>query len=262
MTDHVSSADGTRIAYDRLGDGPPLVLLAGIFCTRATLAPLADALAGTFTVFNPDRRGRGASTDTKPYAVAREVEDVAALIDAAGGSAAVYGHSSGAGLALEAAAAGLPIERLIVNEPPYGGEDEASRKHARELAASIDQAIEEDRRADAIGLFLSSIGMPPPMVEGAQADPDMLAVAPTMPYDHAVMGDIERDGVIPAERFGAIAQPTLVLAGTESPDFFLDAARKLTEVLPSATLELLQGCDHGAPAEAVAPVVTAFLDRD
>ncbi len=105
MSSHVTSADGTRIAYDRLGDGASLILIAGIFCTRRTLQPLAEQLADSFAVVNYDRRGRGESTDTPPYAVEREIEDVAALIDEAGGSAAVYGHSSGAGLAIPPAGA-------------------------------------------------------------------------------------------------------------------------------------------------------------
>ena len=120
MTRHVTSADGTQIAYDRLGGGPPVVLVSGLFCDRRTTSRLAETLAESFTVYNYDRRGRGDSGDTAPYAVAREVEDLAALIAEAGGSASVYGHSSGAGLALQAAARGVPITGLVLPSPPTG----------------------------------------------------------------------------------------------------------------------------------------------
>ena len=179
MTRYVTSVDGTRIAFDRLGQGPPVIVVSGIFCDRTTTQPLAEQLAQGFSVLNYDRRGRGESTDTAPYAVAREVEDLAALIVEAGGAASVYGHSSGAGLALNAAASGLPIPRLVLHEPPYGPADHESTRRARELAENVRRAISEDRRADAIELFLAAAGMPPEMVEGMSGDPKMLAVAPT-----------------------------------------------------------------------------------
>ena len=127
----VTSADGTTIAYDRLGDGPPVVVVGGALADRAVLAATAEALAAHRTVLNYDRRGRGDSGDTAPYAVAREVEDLAALLAAAGGSAALYGHSSGAALALHAAAAGLPIERLVMHEAPYGPRSPLRRRAPR-----------------------------------------------------------------------------------------------------------------------------------
>src|SRR5215203_7086866 len=117
--DKVTSSDGTSIAFERLGDGPPVIVVCGAMCDRALMRPTAEELAKYFTVFNYDRRGRGDSGDTAPYAVEREIEDIAALIDEAGGSAFVYGHSSGAGLALHAAAHGLPIARLVLHEPPF-----------------------------------------------------------------------------------------------------------------------------------------------
>ena len=131
MTSFVTSADGTEIAYDRLGDGPPIVVIGGIFNTRQTMRALADELALELTAINFDRRGRGDSGDAAPYAVEREVEDLAALIEGVGGAAAVYGHSSGAGLALHAAAAGPPITRLVVHEPPFSEDDDESRQSAR-----------------------------------------------------------------------------------------------------------------------------------
>jgi pimeloyl-ACP methyl ester carboxylesterase len=265
MTTYVTSADGTRIAFDRLGDGPPVVVIGGMFCTRAATAPLAGALAERFTVFNLDRRGRGDSGDTPTYAVAREVEDVAAVVEAArpagaeGAGVAVYGHSSGAALALETAAAGVPIARLVLHEPPYGGDDEESVQGARELARSVAAALAEDRRADAIAVFMTASGLPPEVAEGTAQDPQMQAVAPTMPYDFAVVGDEERGGRIPEDLVRTLAMPTLVVAGSTSPAFFRDTASRLVELLPDGRLTIIEGHGHEAGGDVVAPVVAPFL---
>ncbi|RBO91604.1 alpha/beta fold hydrolase [Nocardia puris] len=259
MTEFVSSADGTRIAFDRVGSGPPLVLVSGIFCARPTTAGLAEALAGRYTVINYDRRGRGESGNTAPYEVRREVEDLAALIEAAGGSAAVYGHSSGAGLVVRALAAGLPITRAVLHEPPYSENDERGRAEARALAEQVRAALADDRRGDAVKLFLAEAGMPPEMVEGAAHDPGMLAVAPTMLHDHLVMDDFDSGGALPDDLVRTITTPTLVLLGGASPEFFASAARRLAALLPDARLRVLDGQDHGAPAEHVAPAVREFL---
>src|SRR5215218_1370978 len=131
----VSSPDGTPIAFDRLGDGPPVIVVGGAMCDRALTGPTAEELAKHFTVFNYDRRGRGDSGDTQPYAVEREIEDIGALIAEAGGTASVYGHSSGASLVLHAAAAeGLPIAKLVLHEPPYAPDSEEERRTARKEA--------------------------------------------------------------------------------------------------------------------------------
>jgi pimeloyl-ACP methyl ester carboxylesterase len=256
---HVTSADGTRIAFDRLGQGPAVVVVSGIFCDRQTTQMLAEQLAQQFTVINYDRRGRGDSGNTQPYAVEREIEDLGALIAEAGGTASVYGHSSGAGLALNAAAKGLPITRLVLHEPPYGPDDEDSKREARKLAENVRAAIAEDRRADAIKLFFTASGMPPEMVEGASSDPKILAVAPTMPHDFEVMGDIERGGTIPEDLVRAISIPTLVIAGGASPDFFRDTTARIADLLPKGEHTVLEGQDHGAPADVVVPVVADFL---
>jgi pimeloyl-ACP methyl ester carboxylesterase len=160
--------------------------VSGILCDRHTTQGLAEQLAQRFSVINYDRRGRGGSGDTAPYAVEREIEDLGALITEAEGTASIYGHSSGAGLALNAVASGLPITRLVLHEPPYGPDDEESTRGARELAENVRAALAENRRAEAIELFFTASGMPPEMVEGMSSDPKMLAVAPTMPYDFEV----------------------------------------------------------------------------
>jgi pimeloyl-ACP methyl ester carboxylesterase len=258
MTSFVSSMDGTRIAFDRLGSGSPLVVVGGMFNSRQTTRELAERLAQRFTVINYDRRGRSESGDTAPYAVEREVEDLDALVTEVGGAASVYGHSSGAGLALNAAAGRVPITRLVLHEPPYSTDDEESQRDAVTLAETVRAAIEEDRRADAITTFLRASGMPQEMAEGMAHDPHMLAVAPTMPYDLQVMGDAH-GGTIPEDLVRAVDIPTLVIAGGASPDFFRDVATRIAELLPNGTLTVLEGQDHGAPAEVVAPVVTRFL---
>lgn len=184
---------------------------------------------------------------------------MSALIEAAGGTASVYGHSSGAGLALEAAARGLPITRLVLHEPPYGGDDAESRRHARELAENVQTALSENRPADAIKLFFAAMGMPPDVADGMSNDPRLLAVAPTMPYDFEVMGDISRGGTIPEDLVRAIVIPTLVIAGGASPDFFRVAAGRIADILPDGKQVVLEGQDHGASAVIVAPIVAEFL---
>ena len=143
----VASPDGTTIAYDRLGDGPPVIVVCGAMCDRALMRPTAEELAKHFTVFNYDRRGRGDSSDTTPYAVEREIEDIGALIAEAGGTTSVYGHSSGAGLVLHAAAAGLPIAKIALHDPPYAPDgDEEARRTSREYGENLKVMLSEGRR--------------------------------------------------------------------------------------------------------------------
>jgi len=196
----VTSSDGTTIAYDRLGDGPPVVVVGGQLCDRALTAPTAEELAKRFTVFNYDRRGRGYSGDTTPYAVEREIEDIGALIAEAGGTASVYAHSSGSALALRAGAAGLPIAKLVLHEPPYNPDDEDRRLATREEAKRIETLLAEDRRGDAVEYFCLSVGMPREMVEGMRHTPrwaEIEAMAPTMAYYSELMGDIGRGATVP-----------------------------------------------------------------
>jgi pimeloyl-ACP methyl ester carboxylesterase len=259
MTRYVTSADGTRIAFDLFGDGSPVIVVGGILCDRQRTRQLAERLSDEgLSAINLDRRGRGESGNTLPYAVAREIEDLVALIDEVGGAAAVYGHSSGAGLALNAAASGLPITRLVLHEPPYGPDDEESTRGARELAETLRTLITANRRAEAIATFLSGAGLPPEMVEEASNDPNTLALAPTMLHDYAVMGDFD-GGTIPRDVVQRVRIPTLVLAGGASPDFFRDTAEGIAGLLPNGRHVVLEGQDHGAPAEVVAPLVAEFI---
>jgi pimeloyl-ACP methyl ester carboxylesterase len=256
----VRSGDGTTIAYDRTGDGQPVIVVGGATCDRAMTRPLADQLAQDFTVFNYDRRGRGDSGDTAPYAVQREIEDLDALIAEAGGTASVYGHSSGAGLVLHAAAHGLPIAKLVLHEPPYvDGEEE--RRIAQEYAKDLKAILAEDRRGDAVALFMTIMGTPPEMVGQMRHEPwwaKMEAIAPTLAYDSEVMGD-SRGGTIPADLVGGVTNPALVLCGGASPGWMIDIARQVADALPNGRHRVLEDQEHVAAPEVLAPVLVEFF---
>jgi pimeloyl-ACP methyl ester carboxylesterase len=253
----VTSRDGTRIAFDRTGDGPPVVLVDGALSHRrlGPMAALVAPLAAHFTVFHHDRRGRGESGDTAPYEVAREIEDVGAVLEAAGGEAAVFGLSSGAALALEAAATGLPITKLALYEPPYEVEPEEDTAYL----ARLHELLDAGRNGDAVEWFLTNAGVPPEALAGMRSQPEwpaFEAVAPTLAYDHAILGD----GAVPRERAAKITAPTLVANGGESPDFFAHAARATADAIPNARHRVLEGQAWGrVDMGALAPVLTAFF---
>ena len=255
--DMITSSDGTRIAFDRMGDGPPIVLVCGQSTDRSSNAPLAALLAEHFAVFNYDRRGRGDSGDTLPYAVEREIEDIGALIGEAGGSASVFGVSSGAALALEAAASGLAIDKLALWEPPFDPDED--RRPPRDLAERYERMIAEGRRGDVIEYFMANVvGLPPEFVARARSGPywhEQEALAHTLVYDTIIMGDYS----LPVERAAAVEAPTLALAGGESFPFMREAARKLAEAMPNARARLLEGQTHAVAPEALAPVLGEFF---
>ncbi|MCK2214356.1 alpha/beta hydrolase [Actinomadura sp. ATCC 31491] len=257
----VTAKDGTSIAYDRLGSGPAVVLVGGAAVDRSHHAPLAEELAAHFTVHNYDRRGRGDSDDTPPYAVEREIEDLAALMEAAGGAAHLFGVSSGGALALEAAAAGLPVARLAVYEVPYDLAEDAGQRQ-KEYAERLHALLAEGRRGEAFALFMRLAGTPEEMVEQAQASPAWAsceALAPTLAYDAAVMGD----GRPPLDRLARIPCPTLVATGGASPDsagaFFDRAADAVAAALPLAERVVVEGQTHLADPKALAPVLARFF---
>ncbi|HWM05097.1 MAG TPA: alpha/beta hydrolase [Actinophytocola sp.] len=259
----LTSKDGTRIAFDRVGNGHPVILVSGATADRRSNASLADALAADFTVLNYDRRGRGESGDTLPYALEREFEDIAALIADAGGSAHLYGISSGGGLALEAAAAGLPIDRLAVYEVPYNLSPDQPRIQ-REYLDGLNAFLAQGRRGDMAALFLRTVGMPEEAIEQFRNTPDwagMEAVAPTLPYDAMSLGD----GTPNAERLGRITAPTCAITGDPegehevgSAEFFEAAAMAIVEHVPTAEHRRLPGQTHMVDPAALAPVLTGF----
>lgn len=255
----IMSADGTTIAFDQLGSGPPIIVVAGASCDRGADAAIAEALGRHFTVLNYDRRGRGDSTDTLPYAVSREVDDLRAVLDAAGGSASVLGLSSGAVLAAEAAASGLAIDHLIMWEPPFSTDPDGPRR-AKEYADRLHDLLAAGRRDDALAHFMTLVGVPEDVIAGMRESEHWrhgLSLAPTLAYDAAVMGD----NTVPAQRFARIGVPTLVLAGTQSPAFMREAARHTAAAIPAARTEILDGQDHNVAGEVIAPVVAAFAGR-
>jgi pimeloyl-ACP methyl ester carboxylesterase len=256
--DTVASADGTVIAFDRWGGGPPVVLTAGAFGARSQTEPLARALAPRHTALNYDRRGRGDSGDTAPYAVDREIDDIAALIAAADGTAAVFGYSSGATLALHAAARGLPLTRLVLYEPPFNTEDTDPLLPAG-FAADLAGLVAAGRRGDAVELYQTqAVGIPPPVVaqlRHAPFRPGLEAIAHTLAYDAAIIGDRS----MPAGLLAAVTVPALVLTGEHSPPFLRNAAQAAAETMPHGRLAVLPGQTHDLDPDATAPVIAEFL---
>ena len=258
----LKSKDRTTIAFDKQGAGPALILVDGAMGTRSSGSKpeLARLLAQHFRVYSYDRRGRGDSGDTEPYAVQKEIEDIEALIDDAGGSAFVYGHSSGACLALDAAVGlGDKIVKLAMYEAPYNDDPEAQKAWG-EYIENLKEALASDRRGDAVALFMAYVGTPAEQIEGMRHAPfwgGMEALAPTLAYDHtAIMG---RDGSIPTERAARVRVPTLVMNGGNGAPFMHETAETLSKAIPLAELITLDGQTHDVDPGALAPVLVGFF---
>ncbi len=257
------SKDGTTIAFDWYGEGPPVILVGGATCDRAMTRPHAEELAKHRAVINYDRRCRRDSGDTKPYAVEREVEDLEALIVEAGGSAFVYGHSSGAGLVLHAASRSLPITGVVLHEPPYVPDVEEKRRLSREYAETLGDMLSEGRRGDAVELFMTTVGMPREMVDGMRHSPrwaELEEIAPTLAYDSEVMGDLSRGGTVPSDLAGAVTVPALVLCGGASPAWMIDVGRQIADAMPNGRHAVLEGQEHVVAPEVLAPILAQFFD--
>jgi pimeloyl-ACP methyl ester carboxylesterase len=257
---HVTSKDGTTIAYERSGNGAALILVDGALCSRAfgPSRKLAAALEPHFTVYAYDRRGRGASGDTHPYSPAREVEDIAALIEAAGGSACLLGLSSGGALALEAAASGLPLDKVAVYEPPYV--DDSGQRGGAAYEGHLQRLVAEGRRGSAVKYFMKDmVGVPAPAVVMMRLMPwiwrKLEAVAPTLPYDAAVMTAFR----IPRARFASIGVPALVMNGAKTDPRLREAARTIAAAIPAARHRELPGQTHNVKPRVLAPAVVEFL---
>jgi pimeloyl-ACP methyl ester carboxylesterase len=255
--EHLPSKDGTRIAFEKVGQGPTLILIGGALndhSARAAGVPLAKHLASNFTVYSYDRRGRGESGDTQPYSVEREVEDIAALVQGSGGTAYAFGMSSGGALALKSVRSGLGITKLALYEPPFVG-----GKQGDEYIAQLKTLIAADRRGDAVKLFLQTIGVPGFFAGVLRLTPMWQALkrlAPTLVYDAIVMGD----GVVPpAAELMAVPVPTLVLTGTNAR--MQEAARALARALPNARHQVLEGQKHNVKPSALAPALTSFFSE-
>ncbi|GGV74119.1 alpha/beta hydrolase [Streptomyces griseoloalbus] len=259
MDKNTVSHDGTSLAYESAGRGSAVVLVSGAMSTGATVAPLAAPLSERFRVVVYDRRGRGGSTDTAPYAVEREVEDLAALIGAVGGEASLYGISSGGALALRAAASGLPVRHVAVYETPYAMSEEELAARAQ-YTKNLTRALAEGRRGDAVELFLRLTGLGEAMIEGARQSPmwaGMESIAPSLAYDDAVMGD----GSVPRELLSSIRVPVLSIAGDASPAWMREAARAIAESVPQGAYRTLEGQTHMVEPDVLAPVLADFFAR-
>jgi pimeloyl-ACP methyl ester carboxylesterase len=256
---HVNSPDGTTIAFERQGQGPALILVDGALCSRAfgPMPKLASLLASDFTVYNYDRRGRGESGDSPVYSSYREVEDLGALIEAAGGTAHLVGLSSGGALALEAAASGLPVKKVVVYEPPYvGGNGRGSADHERRL----ESLTADGNRGGAVSYFMRDmVGVPSFVVVLMRLMPwvwpKLKAAAHTLPYDAAVMGDFE----VPTARLATIGVPTAAMYGSKTDVRLEAAARAIAAVVPGATLRSLEGQTHNVKPAVLSAAVASFL---
>lgn len=261
----VRSKDGATIAFDRSGAGPALVLVGGLLEHRATDSETAQLaafplLTQHFTVIHYDRRGRGDSTDTQPYALDREIEDIAALIDTAGGSAFLSGISSGGALAFEAALAlGQKVTKLAMYDPPYN-DDQAARAAWLKFRSELADVLAKGRRGDAVALFMSLLGVSSEEIEGVKEYPMWPmweAMAPTIAYDAAVLGE---EAAVPIERAASLKVPTLILNGSESYPFMHESATALAAAIPNSEHRMLEGQPHEVSAEALAPVLVEFFN--
>lgn len=274
-----TSKDGTTIAYDQLGTGPVVILVNGALGTRSNAAPdsLPVILSKQFTVIDYDRRGRGDSGDTPPYAVEREIEDIAALIDAAGGSASIVGFSSGAILTIEAARL-LPgkVKKIVLYEPPFIIDDSRPPLPI-DYVEQLNAAIAAGRPGDAVEIFMTKALLIPaefvdmmrtaPMSQAFDDDAgarppewaDMEKVAHTLAYDGIIARDYLQGKPLPPKRWASITAPTLAIAGGNSEPFFHTGAAALANDMPNAQTYTLEGQDHNVAPEALAPVIVKFL---
>jgi pimeloyl-ACP methyl ester carboxylesterase len=255
----VTSKDGTKIAYDKVGNGPVVVLVLGALNSRKSGAKLAKLLASRFTVISYDRRGRGESTDTAPYAPQREVEDVKALIEEIGEPVFLYGHSSGAALAIEAAnKLNKQVRKLAIYEAPYALDSDAS-KAAKEYNSLLKKLLASGRNGDAVALFVRSVGVSDKQVQAMKRMAmwrGLERLAPTLAYDSDILGEGHS---LPTALLAGITTPTLVMHGGAGAPAMRDAAQAISEVIPKAQLRTLTGQTHGVKPKVLAPVLAEFF---
>jgi alpha-beta hydrolase superfamily lysophospholipase len=244
------------IAFDQLGDGPPVILVLGAFNTRDTGAPLAAALADRHTVINYDRRGRGDSGDAAPYAVEREIEDLDGLIQRVGGEAAVFGFSSGAALALAAAAHGLAVTRLALFDLPL---TVAAPAAVVDHAAALDALVRAGRRGDAVEYFQRAmVGLPEPVIEQARHAPfrpALEAMAHTLVYDAMIVGDAR----LQLEAVRAVHAPVLAIAAGAATPFMRETAEAVARAAADGRAVILEGASHDLVPAVLAPPLFRFL---
>ncbi|MBV9804780.1 MAG: alpha/beta hydrolase [Solirubrobacterales bacterium] len=268
----VTSRDGTKIAYERHGTGPAVVLVNGALGDRTLdkkfkmMTKLAELLSPEFTVIDYDRRGRGDSDEGGPFSVQREIEDIAALIQVAGGTASLFGFSSGGALALRAAGADIGVERVAVYEVPFvvNRDDKGPQP---DYGQRLDELVGAQDRSGAVKHFMrGAMGMPAPAVLAMKVMPAwklMKANASTLPYDWAALGEHNMQGnPLQAQEWASVTMPALVIYGGKSPSTLQNGSRALADVLPSAELRVLDGMGHRLKVPVLAPVLAEFLGTE
>jgi pimeloyl-ACP methyl ester carboxylesterase len=259
MQKKVTSKDGTEIAFEKSGNGPALIIVGGSLADHQFYGPLADELAKHFMVYNFDRRGRGQSGNTGAYAVEREIEDVAALIDFAKESVCMYGHSAGSALALRAAAAGLNITKVALADPPFtsrGRNDEEAKTEFAEEAARIKELHNKDDHRGSVKFFLGGMGLSDEDIEGILESPageTMIDSARALPYDYALLGD---DGLVPTNLGAKVKVPTVIFAPKAMPE----TAQALADAMPNASFQGLEVSAHETPPADMAEKLTEFFN--
>jgi len=255
----VASKDGTKIAYETVGDGQVVVLILGALNSRNSGASLAKLLASRFTVVSYDRRGRGSSTDAAPYSPQREVEDIEALAGAVGGPICLYGHSSGGALALEASIKlRKHVKKLAIYEVPYALDGNA-REAAKEYYRTLRKLLTSRRNGDAVALFIRSVGVSDKQIQAMKHMPmwrGLERLAPTLAYDSEVLGEGHS---LPVALLSRVTTPTLVMHGSAGAPSMRDAARAISEAIPGAQFRALAGQTHGVRPKALAPVLKEFF---
>lgn len=259
----VLSKDGTTIAYDKQGTGPAVILVAGALCSRLSWSgpELSTLLSSHFTVYNYDRRGRGESGDIQPYTVQKEIDDIEALIDEAGGSAYLWGHSSGGSLALEATVKlREKVKKLAFYEAPYN-DNPQDKPGWRAYINQLKKDLAANRRSDAVALFMKYVGTPVEQIEGMKQSPmwtGMEAIAPTLAYDHIEI--LRNDRAIPIHQASLLSVPTLAMTGDTTDPFIQDATKILSNVIPHAQLCIVEGQSHAVDIKVIAPMLVKFFN--
>ncbi len=259
MRQFVTSKDGTKIAYETVGDGPTVLIVLGALNSRKSGLKLAKLLASTFTAVSYDRRGRGDSSDSTSYAPEREVEDIAALTDAVGGPLCLYGHSSGAALAIAAAVKlRKRVTKLAIYEAPYSV-DSAARKASAEYYVALKKALSAGHDGEAVALFVRSVGVSDAQVQAMRKMPmwkGLEKLAPTLRYDSEVLGE---GHALPAALLSRVSTPTLVIHGGAGSPAMRDAAQAISQAIPKADLRTLARQTHGVSPKVLAPVLEEFF---
>jgi len=261
----VTSKDGTKLAFDKVGSGPAVILVNGAMSYRAmdpTLGQLAGLLSKDFTVYDYDRRGRGESTNTEPFTKVREIEDIQALVEDAGGEAMLVGFSSGGAITLETAAVTPGVTKAFVYEVPFIVYD--TRQPLADYAGYTTKLVAEGKLDELVEYFITVVaGIPGEFVSGMKQDQNMwarmLAVAPTIPHDAAFMSDFMEGRPLPAGYWDKVKVPVLVGDGGASPAWLRNAAEALGKALPHASRATFEGQTHSFDPQVLAPVLIEFL---